>query len=527
MTALLDARARHWSVAMTERPSVTGTPDEAAFGPWLAEALRAAMTLGPQARIWTFPVAPGDARHCVAVLVRGAGRRTVLLTGHYDTVSVADYAEHAPLATQPDRLLGALRERLDARAETPAERRARADLATGRYLPGRGLLDMKAGLGAGLAVMEAFAADAGARGNLLFIAVPDEENASAGARAAAARLEAIAAEEGIAVEAVVNLDSIADDGDGSEGRIVALGTVGKVLPTAFVVGTPVHSGFPLRGMNAAVLAGIVAARVEWAAELTDGPAGTPPSLLSLTDGRTGYDVTTPATAWAYWSVLNRHRDPAAVLAAFEGLCRTALREGLAALAARGGIAAPEVPVVRFADLWAGALAAGGGTALRMMAEDLAGMDLSIPDQCRRLTAATWAASGRAGPAVVVGFGSVPYPATHLSEGPLHDAVRALVAEAPARHGVTIAAADFFAGISDMSFFGGSDPEAMTPVAANTPAWASAIAPGGDRVAGLPTVNLGPWGRDYHTPLERLETDYAFRVLPRLLQDLIGRVLADA
>jgi arginine utilization protein RocB len=30
--------------------------------------------------------------------------------------------------------------------------------------------------------------------------------------------------------------------------------VGKVLPTALVVGRPVHSGFALRGLNAAVLA---------------------------------------------------------------------------------------------------------------------------------------------------------------------------------------------------------------------------------------------------------------------------------
>jgi arginine utilization protein RocB len=42
---------------------------------------------------------------------------------------------------------------------------------------------------------------------------------------------------------------------------------------------------------------------------------------------------------------------------------------------------------------------------------------------------------------------------------------------------------------------------------------------------VPTINLGPWGRDYHTPFERIETDYGFRVLPSLLLDLSRAVLA--
>ena len=53
------------------------------------------------------------------------------------------------------------------------------------FLPGRGLLDMKSGIAAGIAVVEAFAADPARRGNLLFAATPDEEDRSVGMRAAA------------------------------------------------------------------------------------------------------------------------------------------------------------------------------------------------------------------------------------------------------------------------------------------------------------------------------------------------------
>ena len=181
MTIDMAARTCNWALAMTARPSVTGTAEESAFGPWLAGRLRAAGTFGA-AEIWTFPVADGDARHCVAMLLRGSGRATVILTGHYDTVTCDDYGDLAPLAVEPKALTEALLFRLRASAESPGDLLALADLESGAFQPGRGLLDMKAGLAAGFAVAEEFAARIGASGNLSFIAVPDEEATSVGAR---------------------------------------------------------------------------------------------------------------------------------------------------------------------------------------------------------------------------------------------------------------------------------------------------------------------------------------------------------
>lgn len=533
------ALCRELALRLTERPSVTGTPDEASFGPWLAEVLAADDRFGPQAEVWTFPVAEGDLRRCVALLVRGTGRGTVLLTGHYDTVTTSDYGDLEELALRSGELASGLGARLAGAPPGTAEGLALEDLASGRFLPGRGLLDMKAGLAAGLCAMAAFAAGSRPRGNLLFIAVPDEENASAGARRAAVELGMIARERGLEIRLAINLDSIADDGDGTAGRVVALGTVGKVLPTAFVVGAPVHSGFPLRGLNAAVLAAALALRLEWAPELTDestAEPGTPISLLSLKDGKAGYDVTTPGTAFAYWSVLNQRRDPARVLgtvetlaceamaACVEELCARALRSGQPA----GLIAsAPEVRVMRFSHLLAQVRAEDPAIDDAVAAEGarLADQGLAFPDVCHALTAFVWSRSGLTGPAVVLGLGSTPYLATELADPEVRAAVDALLAEAPARHGVSLRAVNYFAGISDMSFFGQADARAFDRLAADTPAWATCIDLGAGSLANVPIVNLGPWGRDYHTPLERIETDYGFRVLPQLLADLVTRILA--
>lgn len=534
MPTLTENLCRAFALDMIAKPSVTGTPDEATFGPWLRDYLQAQACFGATPEVWSFPVAPGDGRQVVALLIQGKGARTVLLTGHFDTVTTDDYGDLAPLAGQPELLREALLVRL-AKAQDSASERARADFASGDFLPGRGLLDMKGGLAAGLAAMATIAAGP-FDGNLLFLAVPDEENASAGARAAAKALPALAAQRGLTVVAAINLDAIADDGDGRAGRVLATGTVGKVLPTAFVVGRPVHSGFALRGLNAAVLAGAIAARIEWAPELTDDSAGVPgtaASLLSVKDGKAGYDVTQPGSAFLFWNVLLHRRAPAEVLPIVAGLVTEAVNGCLCDLAKRAaasGLAADatgletSMPILIYGDLLADVAAADPSIRdhLNQIAAASAGADL--PERCRRMTAALWEKSGRTGPAVVLGLGSIPYLATQVDDPGLSRVITGFLADARSRHGVDLTEAPYFAGISDMSFFGQADDRVFQALAADTPVWEQAIqlAPGG--LAQVPTVNLGPWGRDYHTPLERTHVDYAFRQLPALLEDLTRRIL---
>lgn len=547
--SLSASRAEAWALELVGWPSVTGTAGEAAFAARLCRRLAAAPAFagGPPARVLAIPVPGGpEGRAAVAALVPGRGRRTVVLTGHFDTVRIDDYGDLAPLATQPHELRAAM---LARGAADAAGRRALADLEGGAFLPGRGLLDMKAGLAAALAAMEAFAADPGRDGNLLFLAVPDEEANSAGARAAAAALPRIAARWDLAFEAAINLDSLVDEGDdGNLGRRVALGTVGKLLPSALVVGRATHAADALLGLNAAALAGRLAAAVEWAEELADrtgDEAAAPPTLLGLKDGRSGYDATTPDRAWLYWNVMTHRRGPAEVLDTLAALCREAAAAHLAALAARrarvmaggsGGSAATaeaEIAVVTFADLRREVVARDPDAPARLaeVASAAAGRGLDLPEQCRLITEHLWAASGRPGPAVVLGFASVPYLPTSLrgvGGERLESAVRRAAALVAERHGTSVGICRHFPGISDMSFLGQADLDGLSALAENTPAWRHGIGwPDGEgAIAGLPTVNAGPWGRDYHTPLERMHAGYAFGVLPELVLEIARGVLAD-
>lgn len=538
----LAAVCRDWALALTNVPSVNGTEDEIRFAARMLALLRARPAFR-DSKTWAIPVETDRlGRQVVALLVKGKGRETVILTGHYDTVPVDDYGDLKPLACDPEKLSAALLAKLSHNASSDAEKRALADLESGTFLPGRGLLDMKAGLAAGLAVAEAFATLDQRRGNILFLAVPDEEATSVGARQLAQSLPAVAAEHDLDPIAAINLDSIADDGDGSSGRMIAQGTIGKLLLTAFVAGVPAHACYPFAGFNAGAIAGAIAAEAEWAPELADpaaGPSGMPPTMLSMKDSKQHYDVTTPAHVWATWNTLYVERAPAEVIEAFAAICRRAAGAVAAKLetAARdpnslaGKLAAPAIQVLTLAELAERAKERDVSTseAIAATARSAIAAGCNLPEQCRLVTEALWQRSGLTGPAVVVGFGSLPYLPVSLGAG--QNAQRLAEAVTRAREtiarelDISVGASGFFPGISDMSFLGEADLATVSVIAANTPIWGHGIRwPAGNAVAGLPTVNVGPWGRDYHTPLERLHTGYAFDVLPNLIRHMASQLL---
>ena len=326
------ARAREIALTLTAWPSVTGSPDEAAFAPKLARYLAHFDT------VWTSPI-PDDARRNVFALKRGRSNRTIVLTGHFDVVPVNDYGALEPLAFAAERLLPEIVARLRRSGESPL---ALADFESGEFLPGRGLLDMKAGLAAGIAAMEAYSGDA----SLLFLAVSDEEERSAGARAAAPLLAGIAQEHGLDIALVINLDAISDQGDGAVGRSVALGSVGKQLVTAFVVGKEAHACYPEDGANAAYLGAELLTEFELAPELAEtsgAEVAAPPTALHAKDLKSGYNVTTPAQSWLYWNTLQHRRSAQEVFDTSLVLARRAMARAARKLNR-------DVPVMSYAEL---------------------------------------------------------------------------------------------------------------------------------------------------------------------------------
>jgi hypothetical protein len=155
-----------------------------------------------------------------------------------------------------------------------------------------------------------------------------------------------------------------------------------------------------------------------------------------------------------------------------------LRERAAALGLAPELPA-SIPVLSFAELRADVLEGkpGAEADFAALANDLARRGLDLPEQCRALTDHLWMGSRRTGPAVVIGFASMPYPPTELrgeAGERLERAVRDAADAIASRSGSSVGVMRYFPGISDMSHLGQVDPEAFPAVAANTPAWGFGI-----------------------------------------------------
>lgn len=538
-------RVRDVSCRLVGWGSETGSAGEAEFAARLAGLLREIPYFRDHPDQVRLVESHGDPMtYSVVAIVRGKGRRALAMAGHYDVVSIDNYRELAPLAFKPDELLKALIADLQGRPVGSSEQRALEDFRSGDFLPGRGLLDMKSGIAAGIAVLEDFAADPDRLGNLVLVATPDEERGSRGMRSLRDALPAIARDFGVDIEAGINLDATSDQGDGAEGRSIYRGTIGKALPFALVVGHSSHASYPFEGISAQLIASEITRAVEANPALCDGTGGEvspPPICLEAKDLRGGYEVTTPERVWVAFNWLSHGWTAGELLERFRQVVETATATAIdqfnrharhyATMVGSDAAAVAAAPLVSVAELRERVERAGGADAiarLKGIEQDLLAIDDPLA-KTRRLVGAMVTEAGLVGPAIVYGFSSLVYPSTHLSrqEGgrAFAEAIEAARLDHEAAGGSALRYREYFTGISDMSFFGHRPTDVdHAVIAGNTCVSELVDRPGRDALT-FPVVNIGPWGREFHQRLERVHMPYAFDELPRFIRDIVRRFLS--
>lgn len=536
--AIDPARIRALAETLVTWPSIGGTQGEADFAPRLRDLLGKISYFrdNPDDLILTNSHGDPMTQNLVAI-VRGEGARAMVLAGHYDTVSIESFHDLAPLACQPDALHVALLKDMTGRALSPQESRAKADLESGDFLCGRGMLDMKSGLAAGIAVLEAFANQPHRNGNLILVVTPDEERESRGMRALRRDLPRLT--RGLHVVGAVNMDVTSDQGDGAQGRAVYEGTIGKLLPFAYVIGQPAHAAYPFEGISAALIGAEILRAIEGNPALADmqGDIAPPPICLEARDTRSAYEVTTPERFWLSFNWLYQSGDAQTRLHQFRTQIDAALARATAYFAqnARGfdalsGKTSPQMAPARtltLAELRARALS--DPAKAQSFAAFEASLQIDNPlTLSQRLTDWLVTAADLRGPSVVIGFAGLHYPPSRLDpsrpdDARLRRAIDQTMAEYADDPTKCLTLRPYFQGISDMSFLGQPARNGDAVVAQNTPAARLVDQPAPDALS-FPSVNIGPWGREFHQKLERVHAPYAFEVLPRILRSVVQRAL---
>jgi len=257
-------------------------------------------------------------RHVPWALLKGQGNKTVVLLHHSDTVDTEDYLTLRDLSLKPDELEQALR---DGKIYLPDD--AKADLESGEWIFGRGTMDMKGGAAIHIAMMEEYCKITDFKGNLLLLAVPDEENLSAGAIGSAYLLNELMDKFGL--EYSLCLLSEPDMGDTV--RSIRDGSIGKIMPLVYARGKLAHVGKVYDGLNPIKMLSKVVDYLDLNPEFieTNGTTSTPaPTFLYTRDQKKIYDVSLPLAASGFISMYCFNRTPKELMESIRTICERAM-----------------------------------------------------------------------------------------------------------------------------------------------------------------------------------------------------------
>ena len=392
---------------------------------------------------------------------------------------------------------------------------------------------------------------------MIFVAVADEENASAGMRGAAPYLAQLQEEEGLEYLAVINTEPSEPGRPQAKNPVIFTGTVGKLMPAFLCIGFESHVGNYYAGLNATLLSSNVVSLAEGNPELADVQGAATPSWICLDHKilREGYSVTVPNRAAAYFNCFATAKSPAVVLREMLGIAKKAALmtksqvEYSAAEMREAGYAGPvtawRIPSLTFAELYAAAAERHGGAervaaqvrdflAQRQERDAAAGVSSDLRDLALAVWQEIFTLSGLAGPMIIVGFLPPYYPprkphADTARHAAMLQVVEKTMAKAKADYNVTMEQADLFMGLCDLSYFGFQGEQAeLADLTENMPGWRQVYSIPVEALLKLdvPVMNLSVKGYDAHKMTERLEKDYSLRVLPELMRYVIKN-LADA
>jgi len=523
-------------VDLVKVPGISATPAEVETGRFIHSRLNELPYFRENPENLLLLPIPGDpfGREVVIALVVSAtaAKRTVILTGHYDVVGTADFGPLEDLAFSPLEYTEAIK-------GTSLVKDAEKDLRSGDYLFGRGVMDMKCGLAAEMALLaEASKVPSNMDVNLLFLAVPDEEVGSAGMRAAVPMLSELQDERGLDFLGAVLTEPGNAGAPGEEGEFIFLGAVGKLMPFFYCVGKGSHVGKYFEGFNASLLAANILLLVEGnpaLAESSKGETSPPPACLFIRDIRDGYSVTLPDRAAVFFNLLTLEKTPAEVIPEMKKIAGEAFKRSLdqvrkSASEMDEAFEGSEPEVLTFEEFASRTAAAVGGDAKGRIRELVEAMDPSMDDRQRSLAIVTemlsWAPPSS--PVIITGFLPPYYP--HRRNGSENEGDRRMrkvadrvIDTAKNRFGVDMTLREYFAGICDLSYMGfqGSSFDVLC-MASNTPGWGSVYRLAMKELMGLhiPVLNLGPSGKDPHKPTERLRLSYSLEIFPELLREAV-------
>ncbi|MDD4781982.1 MAG: M20/M25/M40 family metallo-hydrolase [Tissierellia bacterium] len=488
-------------------------------------------------------------RKSVLAILRGKktqSKKTVILIGHTDTVGISDYGPLMDYAHKPYELTEKFKEISDTLPED-----VRLDLESGKYLFGRGIFDMKAGDAVIIALLEEISKNLDDfEGNLIYAAVCDEESNSSGMISVIPELVKLKKEENLDYLALLDTDYMTSEYEGDENKYIYVGTVGKLMPSFYVVGKETHVGESFKGLDPNQIASAITERINLNADFCDiaeGEVSLPPITLKQRDLKTEYSVQIAKTSTLFFNYATHISTPDEVLEkmkqaaseAFQSTIDSLNREykRFCELAKRKYDVLPwKVNVLSYKELYEKVKLEIGDSLDEKISElsELLLKDESIDQRefSLRMVQEVHNLWSNREPVVVVYFSPPYYPhiyveGKHPKEKALLDAVDKAIKTTKTDYKLVYK--KFFPYISDLSYGAApKDAKIISALKNNMPGFGVKYnLPLEDmQELDLPVLDIGTFGKDAHKFTERLDKKYSFEVTPELVYKTIINLLND-
>lgn len=491
-------------------------------------------------------------RAAAYAMVRGEGSDAIVFIHHNDVVTVEDFKRLTPFAFSPDELE---KELLTLREAFTEE--MRQDYDSGDWLFGRGVCDMKGGGSIQMAILSRYAQlvqegkGAELPGTLILLAVPDEENLSAGMRSAVSLLAELKDRYGLNYKMMINSEPHQRK-DPKKG-VFSTGSIGKLMPFVYVRGYLAHAGKVFEGMNPLNLMSGIVRKTELNMAFSDtkgGEAAPPPTWMFLRDGKLNYDVSMPLSMKGCFSVLTLDQTPDQVLEKLRGICEETFDEVIKEMNGYYGEFLREGGQPQKALPWKSQVldfAALCQTARRDYGKEF---DEALEQEQMRLRGKLEKGQGtmiecnfelvdfvfdyikELSPQVVYGLIPPYYPnVSNLLLGGLPEEIenisQLLNDFTQEEFGQEYVREHFYTGISDLSYSsisGGEEIEETLRAAMPFFGEIYSLPLQDVEKISMPCVNIGPWGKDFHKLTERVLKGDLYERTPQIIQRAIEIIL---
>jgi len=432
---------------------------------------------------------------------------TFVMIHHSDVVNVDNYANYKELAFEPDKLENAFLE-----DQTFLSKEAMEDLHSGNYLFGRGVADMKAGGSIELALLDYYSSS-GMGPSILVIAVPDEENESLGMRAAIHLLKNLKDEHDLSYKLMINAEP--HQRMQFDRGVISQGSIGKLNVFVHVKGVLAHAGKALEGINSNGLLARIVSEVDLNDDfvnVTENEMSIPPTWVIMRDNKKIYDISFPSMSYGILNILNYTDTPSEVLSKLKKLIQVALNDYVefinkkrikfSSKTGRDWNCFDKLDNVFTLDEY-----------LVYKNESFKPQD--YPEDIESLMKK----SNDDEPLIIIGILPPYYPAvTNDEQTELIDLVNEFTLE---NYKQAYDNRMYFTGISDLSY-SKLPSKNIEEEMKNIMGWKTKYCIPFEVLESveMPCVNIGPWGKDFHKPSERVLKEDVFERTPKIIDYII-------